>query len=332
MTKDIDELLNFSRFASQMQNMENIIPPVSREEIEKELTPDKFIRNTNFGNNELYVVDYHTAPHTMNEIGRLRELTFRYAGGGTGKACDIDNYDTMERPFSQLIVWDPENREILGGYRYFICGKGQPSDDLNLATAGLFKFSDKFISEYLPFIIELGRSFVHPDYQSTNRYRKGMYVLDNLWDGLGALIVDNPDKKYLFGKVTIYQSYPAQAREMIYTFFEKYFPDNDNLVRPFTPLPFEANKNELQAIFTGKNYDDDYKILSQKIRAMGHFVPPLINAYMNLSPSMRTFGTSVNNYFGGVIETGIMITIADIYPEKTERHLSTYKQLNKSRI
>lgn len=306
--------------------METIIHAVSRIDIEKELTPERFVRKTNFGNNELYIITAHDSPNTMREIGRLREVTFRYAGGGTGKEMDIDHLDTGDNPYKQLIVWDPEAREILGGYRFRICGKGKPEDDLNLATAGLFNFSDKFIKNYLPYVIELGRSFVQPDYQGINKFRKGMYALDNLWDGLGALIVDNPENKYFFGKVTIYMSYNELARNLIYYFFEKYFPDNEKLLEPKVPFPFSIDKEELKKILCGKNYDEDYKIMSQKIRSMGTHIPPLINAYMNLSSSMRTFGTSINEHFGGVIETGIMITISDIYPEKVQRHIDSYKK------
>ena len=101
---------------------QTIIPAVDTELISAELTPERFLRNTNKGHNEIYVVDAYNAPNVMREVGRLREIAFRSAGGGTGKECDIDEYDTMTPPCRQLIVWDPESKLILGGYR-FIIGK-----------------------------------------------------------------------------------------------------------------------------------------------------------------------------------------------------------------
>lgn len=311
--------------------MEKIIPPVSREKLTEELTEEKFVRKTNNAGNLLFVVDYHDSPNTMHEIGRLRELSFRAAGGGTGKNMDIDDFDKGPITYKQLIVWDPTENEILGGYRFHICdGNNCVSDGkINLATAKLFKFSDKFLKEYLPHTIELGRSFVQPKYQSTNRMRKALFALDNLWDGLGTLVIDHPDKKYFFGKVTMYRNYNQRARNLILYFLDKHFPDEDNMVTPYEPLETYMDYEDMRNIFTGKNYMEDYKILSQKVRAFGENIPPLINAYMNLSPSLKTFGTVINPYFGNVEETAIMITINDLYKRKVERHVSSYNPEDK---
>jgi hypothetical protein len=305
--------------------MKEIIPPVSRDLIIKELTPDKFVRTTNNVGNELYIITWHDSPNVMNEIGRLRELTFRTAGGGTGKSIDIDDFDTSENPYKQLIVWDPEKQDILGGYRYRICtGESANHIDEELATSRLFYFSEKFITKYLPHVIELGRSFVQPAYQSTSRTSKGIYALDNLWDGLGTLVVNNPTQKYFFGKVTMYKNYNKRARNLILYFLEKHFPDNENLVTPKEPLQTDINVEEMKQIFTGESYMDDYRILSQNVRVFGENIPPLINAYMNLSPSLKTFGTVNNPYFGNVEETAMMITINDLYAQKVERHIQGY--------
>ena len=306
--------------------MKRIISPVPKERILEELKDHKFIRHTNKGGNLLYIVDYHNSPFIMKEIGRLRELAFRSAGGGTGKDCDIDAYDTAENAYQQLIVWNPDQQEILGGYRFFICHEDNcfRDDQINLATAKLFHFSDTFIHNYLPHMIELGRSFVQPKYQSTALRRKGLYALDNLWDGLGTLVLDHPDKKYFFGKVTMYLHYHQSARDMILFFLNKHFPDHDKLVKPKEPLTMHMERNKLEEIFSGDDYLEDYKILSREVRSVGENIPPLINAYMNLSPSMRTFGTVMNHDFGEVEETGIMITINDLYKAKVERHVANY--------
>jgi hypothetical protein len=315
--------------------MKDIIPPVPLDIIKKELTEDNFIRQTNKGGNMIYIITAKDSPNLMREIGRLREVSFRNAGGGTGKDCDMDEYDTGEYAYRQLIVWDPDEQTILGGYRFFICEKDNCLLDgkVNLATAKLFNFSETFIQEYLPYMIELGRSFVQPRYQSTALRRKGIYALDNLWDGLGTLVLDYPDKKYMFGKVTMYLHYHQMARDMILFFLNKHFPDREELVKPKEPLKMFTDRAKLTAIFTGNNYEEDYKILSKEVRALGENIPPLINAYMNLSPSMRTFGTVLNRGFGDVEETGIMITINDLYKAKVERHVANYipKQLRKIR-
>lgn len=309
-----------------MSFMVAIIPPVDKKLLEKELTEDKFVRETNNGGNYLYIFTAHDSPNLMREVGRLREESFRHAGGGTGYEMDIDDFDTCENPYKQLIVWDPDSRQILGGYRFQICDESTSDKDGNvlLSTSELFKFSDKFRSDFLPHMIELGRSFVVPSYQSTSRFRKGLYALDNLWDGLGAIIVENPDKKYFFGKVTMYRSYNMSARNHLLYFLEKHFSDKENMVVPIFPMETHMNREELAKVFNHENYMDDYKVLSKSVRKLGEFIPPLINSYMNLSPTMKVFGTAINPHFGDVEETAIMVTIEDIYQAKVERHVNTY--------
>lgn len=306
--------------------MKEIVAPLPRKKINAELTPEKLLRKTNKGGNEIYVITHHDSPALMHEIGRLREITFRDAGGGTGKETDIDVYDTSEKPYKQLIVWDPDAREILGGYRYILCSEA-PRDEngeVILATSKLFHFSEKFNREYLPYTIELGRSFVQPTYQSSKAGAKALFALDNLWDGLGALTVDHPEIKYFFGKVTMYSHFHSEARNLIQYFMRKYFRDKENLVYPKEPVEFDIDSVAMAKIFTGDNYKDDYKILTQSVRQFGENIPPLFNAYMNLSPSMKTFGTIKEDTFGNVLETGIIVTIEDIYGIKVDRHIETY--------
>lgn len=307
--------------------MQPVIYPVEKEKLIAELTEDKFMRKTNKAGNEIYTFNAFNAPHLMREVGRIRELTFRSAGGGTGKEIDIDDFDTEKNsPYQQLIVWDPKEKEILGGYRYIVCNhlgvnaEGEP----NLATTELFHFSEQFKEEYLCKMIELGRSFVHPLYQSTRMGRKSLFALDNLWDGLGALTVDHPEIKYFFGKVTMYTSFNIQARNMILYFMRKYFRDREHLVYPKESLDIDIKEEKMEALFNGKDYDENYRILSKYVRNLGENIPPLVNAYMSLSPSMKTFGTAINPTFGGVEETAILINIAEVYEAKKMRHISTY--------
>jgi hypothetical protein len=309
----------------------DIIPAVDKKILEKELSKDKFIRTTNNKCNEIYIVTNDDSPNVVREIGRLREITFRRAGGGTGFEIDLDEFDTGSSQYKQLIVWDPKEREIVGGYRYIRCEEAEKDEngEYLLATAHLFNYSEIFEKYYMPYTIELGRSFVQPLYQPTNDPRKGLYALDNIWDGLGAIVVDNPDIRYFFGKVTMYLNFNQEARDLILYFLHKYFPDRENLVTPMFPRGLQTDTRELRTVFKGNNYENDYKILVQKVRSLNENIPPLVNAYMNLSPSMLTFGTALNDTFGDVEETGILVTISDIYDIKKERHLHSYKKKNK---
>ncbi len=305
--------------------MKAIIPPVSRELLELELNKDTFVRQTNKGDNQIYIVDIHNAPNTLLEIGRLREVTFRAAGGGTDKDSDLDDFDICQNCYKQLIVWNPEDKEIVGGYRFIRCEDSKSSDgNYHLATTELFTFSEKFKKEYLPFTIELGRSFVQPAYQPSANNRKGLFSLDNLWDGLGALVVDHADMNYFFGKVTMYRHFDVEARNYILHFMNHYFPDKESLVTPIFPVSIKTDITSFENELGNLPYKEGHHLLNKLVRSLGENIPPLVNSYMNLSASMHNFGTSVNEEFGDVDETGIMVTIADIYPTKKERHINSY--------
>ena len=307
--------------------MQDIIQPIDRTLLRAELTKDKKLRRTNKSDNEIYIVTAHDSPHVMQEIGRLREIAFRFYGGGTGCPVDIDEFDTMEDAYRQLIVWSPEDEQILGGYR-FLCGSDVKFDQAGkpiLATSRLFNFSEKFNKEYLPYTVELGRSFVTLEYQSTRSgSAKGLFVLDNLWDGLGALSVVDPSLQYYFGKVTMYNTYNPEARNMILYFLNMHFPDQEKLITPVYPLETGTDLEMMQALFKYDNFKDNYKVLNQEVRKFGINVPPLVNAYMSLSPKMRVFGTAINHEFGEVEETGILIAIKEILEDKKKRHIETY--------
>ncbi len=305
---------------------QEIIQPIDKTLLKGELTPERQLRTTNKSHNEIYVVTASEAPNVMLEIGRLREEAFRTAGGGTGKAADIDEFDTMENGCKQLVVWNPEAEEIIGGYRYLIGNDwkidtdGQPV----LATSHMFRFSEQFMRDYAPYTVELGRSFVSLDYQNVRRNTKSIFALDNLWDGLGALTVLHPELKYFFGKVTMYPSYIRRGRDMILYFLKKHFDDKENLIVPMKPLVIDTPEDELAQIFCNDNFKDDYRILNREIRRLGYNIPPLVNAYMNLSPTMKLFGTAINYGFGDVEETGILIAIDEILEEKRIRHIDSF--------
>lgn len=308
--------------------MKEIIPAIDRAVLKNELNRERFVRYTNFGKNEIYILDANNAPETLKEIGRLRELTFREAGGGTGKESDIDAYDMGDNPFGQLIVWNPKDQEIIGGYRFKHCKELEidAQGRVKTPTSKLFSYSEKFVKDYIPVTIELGRSFVQPAYQPMKNMRKGLYSLDNLWDGLGALVLENPDVKFLFGKITMYRHTDLLAREAIVYFLRRFFPDPDKLVYPHDPVLLETETAFFEKLFTGGSYDENYKILQQFVRGRKENIPPLVNAYMNLSSTMKFFGTALNHSFGDVEESGIIIKISDIYGAKKDRHLKNIRR------
>lgn len=306
-----------------MNTQKPIIPAIDKAIIKAELTAAGLIRTTRKGDNEIYIVNVHNAPNVIREIGRLREVTFRTAGGGTGEALDLDQYDTEDPCYQQLIVWSPEDEEIVGGYRYILCKEAIDADGtIHLSTAHYFDFTDRFVNDYLPHTCELGRSWVQPNYQPSVNPRKGLYALDNIWDGLGALVRQHPEIKYFFGKVTMYPTYNRECRDFLLHFMHYYFPDKKQLMKPFHPLKQDYDRNYADSQLTGLEFKEGFKVLNNYVRARGENIPPLVNIYMNLSPTMKTFGTAVNPDFGDVEETGILVTIADIYEDKKERHIN----------
>lgn len=300
---------------------EEIIPAVNVRLLKTELNSSTFLRKTRKGDNEIYCVNIHNAPNVVREIGRLREITFRDAGGGTGKSLDLDEFDTNEICYDQLVLWSPEDEEIIGGYRYILCQKAIQPDSIHLSTTHYFHFSDEFINEYLPFTIELGRSWIQPKFQPSNNPKKGLFALDNIFDGLGGLVKQYPEIRYFFGKFTMYPSYATEARNYLLEFLNYYFPDEEKLVTPVRPLKIKENISFVERDLEGLEYKEGYKKLNAYVKQYGEFIPPLVSVYMSLSPTMKTFGTCINEDFGGVEETGILIKIEDIYEEKKERHL-----------
>lgn len=306
--------------------MEPIIAPVDVSLLKAELTPDKKLQDTNKGGNELYIVTAHDSPNVMMEIGRLREEAFRDAGGCSGKSVDIDEYDTMEVPYKQLVVWDPEANAILGGYRYML-GRDVTFDengDPRLATAHMYKFSDKFLKEYLPYTVELGRSFVSLGYQSSKAGAKAIFSMDNLWDGIAAVMMQHSRLLYFFGKMTIYNSYNSAARELLFHFLDKHFADKDRLVYPIEPIAPVSNPDIMGLILKDEDFKSDYRNLKDAVRRLGTAIPPLVNSYMNTSPTMKMFGYAINYELGDAYEAAILVCFNDMYEDKKGRHIETY--------
>ena len=315
--------------------MNTIIDPVPVELIKAELTKSKKLEDTNKGHNELYIVTWQDSPNVVTEIGRLRELTFREAGGSTGNAIDLDEYDKMEKPYKQLIVWDPDNEALIGGYR-FLFGSDAMFDENGqpiLASSHQFRFSQKFIDEYLPHVIELGRNFVAPEYQSSKAGAKSIFAFDNLWDGLVAIIMKHPDLLYFFGKITIYPSYDYITKDLIYHFLWKHYGDKDELVRPWDDqLIMPGSDPELMNLVVNKDeLLEDYKLLKGAARMRGVNVPPNVTAYISITSEMLMFGTAVNHLMHNIEDTAVLIPFDEIYHDKKSRHIGAYLRFSDSK-
>jgi len=298
---------------------EGIFKAVPRKILKSELTAEKLVCQCLHGGNSVYDITYKDSPNLMQEIGRLREVAFRDAGGGTGQAVDIDEFDICTNSFHQLLVWSPKEKQIIGSYRYML-GKDIKITEkgVHSPTAKLFSFSEEFINDYLPYCIELGRSFVQTQYQASH---KGIFALDNTWDGLGALISNHPEIKYFYGKMTMYKSFNKLARDLVLFFLKKHFPAAKPLMTPRKPLAFFHSETMLSSILTFSDFKEDFKVLNRELTTLQCKVPPLVNIYMGLSSTMQCFGTTDNIDFGDVEETAILIKIEDIYDSKKERYI-----------
>ncbi len=303
----------------------DIIAPIDPAILRAELREQLMLRRTNRAGNEIYTFRAEECPNTMLELGRLREEAFRFYGGGTGKPADIDQFDLDPRGYRQLIVWDPKDLQIIGGYRY-ILGKEVvvSGTKTNLASNEIYNYSKHFLQDYLPKCIELGRSFVRTDYQQAGLSPKSLFALDNLWDGLGALILIHDDYKYFFGKVTMYKTYDRTARDLIIYYLKTYFKGEEEMMTPTESPQFETDISYLRSIVTGRDAKADFKAMNRAVREQGVNIPPLVNAYMGLSSDMKVFDPSINRDFSDVEETAIMIPFDEIAENKKKRHVESF--------
>ncbi len=272
------------------------IGTVDPDRIRKELDDAKFVRD--FRALAIYIVTAADSPAVMEQIGCIRETEFRAEGGGTGKASDMDEYDT-EDACRQLVAWDPEAGEIVSMYRFIRGDDALAEGEVRLPTARLFHYSEEFRRNYLPYTIELGRSVVN---RSAKKKLHGLYAV---WSGLGALISEMPEMKYFFGKVTTYDRLDPQARAILFYIMDLYFKDRDSLVEPRADLrvPHEVPDKSYRQMFSGDNYRADYTKLVDLFSSFNAMVPPLFISYTGLSSTLKVFGTARNPHFGNVMET-----------------------------
>jgi len=305
-----------------------LIEPVSRKLLREELTADRLVRPTRIGNNEVYIFTALKAPNLMQEVGRLRELTFRDAGAGFGTAVDIDHFDTDEYSCRQLIVWDPVAEDIIGGYRFNIFHqfKGKPLRDIPLANKSLYSISNTFANEYIPYVVELARAFIQPKYQPKLAGRKAAFSLDNIWDGLGALVVKYPFIRYFFGRLTFFSNYDPTVRDLAFYFFAKHLQGNPALLRPKNPFEYPTPLSDLEKVIGGSSIKEDFNKLHQAAKNHGTTIPPLLKSYFNVSGTLRVFEPVFDSYFASSYAAAILVTIADVYPAFIKRYITPYQR------
>jgi putative hemolysin len=290
-----------------------IVHPLSNQIIRRKINESQLIGET-YDGKQLFLVEPEDGKVIIQEIARLREITFRKVGEGTGSKTDIDKFDKL---YSHLVLWDNKDSEIIGAYRIGICKHLLRVKGIDgLYTSTLFDFSQDFI-DILPDSIELGRSFIQAKYWNTN-------ALDLLWKGLGTFIASKPYIKYLFGSVSISSSFPLEASSMIVFFYKKWFGYKDKIATSMNSMVIsESITKQCESLFNLDNFQEEYKILKSHLKQFDVSVPPLIKHYTNLCTeggvNFLDFGIDPN--FSNCIDGLILVDVSKMKSEKKSRYM-----------
>jgi putative hemolysin len=291
-----------------------IAHPEDRIVLKKAIAQCELLGHTSDGKH-IYLYQHQQSSPIMREIGRLREVAFRAVGEGSGQRRDLDRYDSH---YEQLILWDKDDLEIVGAYRFANSRKVLAEQGpQGLYTASLFQF-DHSMQPYLAAGLELGRSFVQPRYW-------GKRSLDYLWYGIGAYLRRNPDILYLFGGVSLSASYPQAARDLMVYFYSLYFADNSLSAVSHQPyqLP-QAILSELQQHFSGNDYLADFTQLKHLLANMGLSIPTLYKQYSELCEpggvKFLAFGTDPD--FANCVDGLVLVDLQQLKAAKRARYLA----------
>ena len=283
------------------------------EKLHKELQQAKKIGATR-DNNEIYLLDYHRDSAVLREVGRLRELTFREVGEGTGQKRDTDNYD---RHYKHLVLWNVKNKEIAGSYRL---GEGQSilarRGMKGLYTSSLYRF-EPAMEKYFNEGVELGRSFVAPQYW-------GKACLDYLWQGLGAYLAHNPQIRYLIGPVSMSAEYPRELMDMLVYFYHRYYACPEHLAKANHPYLLSTERMEQLANHFGEhNADDAFDFMQQYFVQKGHRLPVLFKQYTALFEpgGFQSIVFSRDPNFGDCLDGLCMADITKLKINKRKRYI-----------
>lgn len=265
------------------------------------------------GNLSVYQAYSHEIPMLLPEIGRLREITFREVGEGTGQEIDLDKYD---RYYEHLILWDEEKEQIAGSYRIgradMILREYGPK---GLYTNTLFRFEKPFLAS-LECAVEMGRSFI------VKAYQRNMASLPLLWKGIGHWIAANPHYKKLFGPVSISKDYNSLSRKMIVEFLQdnKLHPQLANYVKPRNPFRYMRSRRMMREFISAdlQNVDDCSALISS-VETDGKGIPTLLKHYLRLNATMLSF--NVDKDFSSVVDGLIMVDFTETDPRLLAKYM-----------
>lgn len=294
-----------------------IVNPVEREAL---LT--SFSEETRLTTGRAWPLEIHAfagSDHSraLAEVGRLREATFRFVGSGTGRALDVDDFDTAADGYRQLVVFHRVRQEIVAGCRVRL---GRTASLNPFASESLFEFSETFRQQYADGLLDIGRMFVIPRLQVAGGEREGTFVLDNLFHGLAAIAQREKRLTHFFGRLVLPKVLPARLRDLCMYFLAKHFAGDHQLVRPRVPEVFHSSTHELARVLVGANWRDDLRFLQNEARRLGSRVPPLLRAYVSLSPTLRTFGVTRDPELSAIEEVAILVKVSEIRRQTRRRY------------
>jgi len=292
---------------------ESIAHPECRQRLRKEIRQCDLLGET-ADNKQIYLFEYRPDTSIMREIGRLRELSFRAVGEGTGQRRDLDRYDPY---YMHLVLWDDEDLEIVGAYRLCDTERVLSSAGIDcIYTASLFLYNET-MKQYLYRGLELGRSFVQPRYW-------GKRSLDYLWYGIGALLRRNPGYRYLFGPVSISDSYPQATKDLLVTFYDLYFGCDHQPVSPLNPYQIEPDRQaDLDRQFCGDDYKKDFTHLKALLHMHGHSVPTLYKQYTEVCEDggVCFSGFNIDPGFAECIDGFVIVDTDRLSGKKRKRYI-----------
>jgi len=288
-----------------------IAHPENRQQLRREIKLCELLGET-VDNKRIYLFEFNPDCSIMREIGRLREIAFRAVGEGTGRRRDVDPFD---RHCSQIIVWDENDLEIVGAYR-LRDARQRTHDGNHLYSATLFDFQDD-MNDVLDHGLELGRSFVQPRYW-------GKRSLDYLWYGIGAYLRKNPEYRYLFGPVSISDTYPPLAKDMLVHFYSTYFGDAQKTAVARMPYRLDdVTQAQMQQDFSGIDFRSDYMILKNRLRHLGCSVPTLFKQYSDLCEAggVRFLDFNIDADFANCIDGLVVVELDKLKTSKRKRYI-----------
>jgi putative hemolysin len=299
---------------SLFKTEQTIAHPIERRFIKRELQNAELLGET-ADNKKIYLFDYRPDSAVMHEIGRLRELTFRQVGEGTGKRRDLDRYD---RDYRHLILWDEQELEIAGAYRLGDVKRIQAQDSSRgIYSEELFAYDKEKMQPFFEQGIELGRSFVSPKYW-------GRRSLDYLWYGIGAYLQRYPEVRYLFGPVSLSNSYPDFAKALIVSYYQHYFADEQQLACARVPYVVEGElKQQVFQTLTGEDAEEDFAALREQLTHMNVTVPTLYKQYADVCEKggVRFIDFNIDADFGHCIDGLVMVDLQQLKASKRKRYL-----------